>query len=96
MKPIDQPIKLQHRYIEEINYKSEIFFARVSEEILGQILQFENDDKNIYKNWGISLAKLHKTAKIYQPNKQFKFLNWKEIKKFGRRFMIMSSWKNLK
>lgn len=78
--PIDQPIKsLQHHYIEEINYKSEIFFARVSEEIRGQILQFENDDKNIYKNWGIALAKLHKTAKIYQPNKQFKFINWKEI-----------------
>lgn len=78
--PIDQPIKsLQHRYIEEIKYKSELFFTRVSDEIPGQILQFEADDKNIYINWVISLAKLHNAAKTYQPNKQFQCISWKEI-----------------
>jgi Ser/Thr protein kinase RdoA (MazF antagonist) len=78
--PVGQPIKsIFFRYVEKINSGSEVLFARVVDEVPGQVMELQDTNKDLYRTWGNSLAKLHVAAKTYRPNRTFQFISWKDV-----------------
>jgi len=78
--PVCAPIKSQQgNFIEAIAQEDDVFLATVTDEIKGERLDFESHNAEIYKAWGIALAKLHQAAEIYRPAAKCHFLTWQDL-----------------
>jgi Ser/Thr protein kinase RdoA (MazF antagonist) len=83
-----QPIiSNQGNFIEEIKQDEIYYFAHVTDEVHGDVINFDSTNNDFYQNWGETLGILHHAAKTYQPTKKYHFLSWKDLWKETRSYL---------
>lgn len=77
--PVCYPVASKNnKYIEHIGQGNLKFYAHVLNSISGKEMCLDVDDLNVYKNWGLSLAKIHIASCSYKPQGHH-FKDWKNL-----------------
>lgn len=74
--PVCEPVpSCNELWVEAIQQSEHTFLAHVCKEVPGTPIQFNEEDRQVYRHWGQALGQLHRAAQSYDA-KHHQFTDW--------------------